>query len=69
MPAPSKAQLQPIVEGLMQQNSLQGEDAPALAGAIAEVIADALTAMLSQAQVAPGIPATPAATAGPGRLM
>ena len=69
MPAPTKAQLEPTVKGLMQQSGLQGENAPDLAGAIAEVVAGALSAMASQVQVAPGIPSTPAATAGPGRLI
>lgn len=69
MPAPSKAQLQPLVEGFMQQNELRGQDAPALAGAIAEVIAQALNLLMAQAKVAPGIPCSPGATAGPGRLL
>lgn len=68
MPAPTKQQLQPIVESLMNQNEIQGRDAQALAGALAEVIADALGELLSQATVAPGIPATPTATIGSGRL-
>jgi len=68
MPAPTKAQLQPIITGFMQQNELCGQDAPALAGAIAEVIAQALTLLAAQAKVAPGIPCSPGATAGPGRL-
>lgn len=69
MPAPSKGQLQPIIDGLMQQNGLRGENAPDLAGAMAEVIAQALTMFASQVTVAPGIAATPAATAAPGMLM
>ena len=69
MPAPTKEQIEPIAKGLMQQNGLKGQDAPSLAEAIAEVTAAALDQMLSSVSVAPGIPATPAATAGPGRLM
>ena len=69
MPAPTKSQLEPIVKGLMMQNGFQGEHASNLASAIAEVVAGALSSMASQVQVAPGIPTTPAATAGPGRLI
>lgn len=69
MPAPSKAQLQPLVDAFMQQNGLHGQDAPALAGAIAETIAQALTLMATQAKVSPGIACAPGATAAPGRLI
>ena len=69
MPAPSKAQLQPLVDGFMQQNGLRGQDASALAGAIAEVIAQALTLFAAQAKVAPGMACSPGATAAPGRLL
>ena len=69
MPAPSKAQLQPFVDGFMQQNGLRGQDASALAGAIAEVIAQALTLFAAQAKVAPGMACSPGATAAPGRLL
>lgn len=69
MPAPDKAQLQPLVEGFMQQHGLQGLDAPALAGAIAEVIAQALSLMMVQVKVLPGIACSPGATVAPGRLM
>ena len=69
MPAPSKAQLEKIVKGSMQQNGLRGENAPDLAGAVAEVVAQALALFAAQVSVAPGIAATPAATAAPGRLM
>ena len=69
MPAPQKSLLKPIVEGLMQQNGLKGENAPDLAEAIAEITAKSLGKMMSLAKVAPGIPAAPGATAGPGKLM
>ena len=69
MPAPTKAQLQPIVDGFMQQNGLRGQDAPALAGAIAEVIAQALTLLAAQTTVAPGIACSPVASVAPGRLL
>ena len=69
MPAPSKAQLEPIIKGLMMANNLRGENAPDLAGAIAEVVAQALTLFTTQVKVAPGITCTPVASAGPGKLM
>ena len=69
MPAPTKAQLEGIVKGLMAANGLNGENAPDLAGAIAEVVAQGLTILMAQAKVSPGIPCSPGATAGPGRLM
>jgi hypothetical protein len=69
MPAPSKAQLQPLVDGFMQQNGVRGQDASALAGAIAEVIAQALALFAAQAKVAPGIACSPGATVVPGRLL
>lgn len=69
MPAPNKAQLEPIIKGLMLQNELRGQDAPALAGAIAEVIATGLSMFMAQAKVSPGIACSPGATAAPGRLM
>jgi hypothetical protein len=69
MPAPTKAQLEGIVKGLMAANGLNGENAPDLAGAIAEVVAQGLTILMAQAKVMPGIPCSPGATAGPGRLV
>ena len=69
MPAPTKAQLEPIVKGLMTANGLKGENAPDLAGAIADVVAQGLRLFTSQVKVAPGIPAPPGSTAGPGKLL
>ncbi|MDH3973540.1 MAG: hypothetical protein OEV42_04595 [Deltaproteobacteria bacterium] len=69
MPAPTKSQLEPIVKGLMAANGLNGENAPDLAGAISEVVAQGLTLFMSQAKVAPGIASPPGATAAPGKLM
>lgn len=69
MPAPTKSQLEPIVKGLMQQHSLKGENAPDLAGAIAEVVASALGMLAQQAMVAPGISCSPAASVAPGTLV
>ncbi len=69
MPAPVKAQLQPIIEGLMMQNGLEGENAGDLADAMAEVIATGLSMLMSQAKVSPGIACSPAASVAPGSLM
>jgi hypothetical protein len=69
MPAPTKAQLEPLVGALLQQNGLRGQDAPALAGAIADFMAQSLSLLAAQALVSPGIACTPAATAAPGRLL
>lgn len=69
MPAPNKSQLQPLVEALRLENGLLGADAPALASAIAEIVAEALALLLAQARVAPGIPCSPTMTTGPGKLM
>jgi hypothetical protein len=69
MPAPQKAQLEPIIMGLVQAAGLRGENAPDLAAAIAETLAGALDQFVQRIQVAPGIAASPAATAAPGRLL
>jgi hypothetical protein len=69
MPVPLAGQLQPIADGLLQQNGLRGRDAPGLGRAMAQTIDLALTLFATQAIVAPGIPAAPGATAGPGRLI
>ena len=69
MPAPSKSQLQPLVDALRVENALHGHDAPALASAIAEIIAQALALLLTQAKVAPGIACSPGATTAPGKLI
>ena len=69
MPVPLASQLQPIADGLMQQNGLRGQDAPALAQALAQAVDAALMLFAAQAMVSPGIPAAPGASAGPGRLM
>jgi hypothetical protein len=69
MPAPTQAQLEPLVNAFMQQNGLRGQDAPALAGAIAATIAQALSMLAAQAMVAPGIACSPGASVAPGRLL
>lgn len=69
MPGPQKSALEPIVNGLMTSNRLDGAHAPALASALSEAIAAALGMLAQQVMVAPGIACTPAATASPGRLV
>ena len=68
-PVPVLASLQPIVDGLMQQNGLRGEDAPHLAKAITQLVDLALMQFAAQALVSPGIACPPGASAGPGRLL
>nr|WP_294518363.1 hypothetical protein [uncultured Rhodopila sp.] len=69
LPVPLAGMLQPMADGLCQQNGLRGEDAPGLAGAIARAVDIALMMFAGQVTVLPGIPAPPGSTAGPGRLM
>lgn len=68
MPAPTAAQLEPVALAMIQAAGLTGRNAADLAAAVAEALAGALDALIEQAQVAPGIACTPAATATPGRL-
>jgi hypothetical protein len=68
MPAPTAAQLAPIVRGLCQAEGLRGELAPDLADAIAATVARALDLLLKQALVLPGIAVAPGSTVAPGRL-
>lgn len=69
MPAPTKAQLEPIVKTLMMANNLRGKNAPDLAVAIAAVVTQSLALFATQAKVMPGIPCAPGASAGPGKLV
>lgn len=67
--APAKPMLQPIVLGFLQSGGIRGQNAPDLAGAIAEALSNTLTQMMTRLKVTPGIASTPAATAAPGRLV
>ncbi len=69
MPSPTNSQLEPIVKALMQQNNIKGEYAPALASAIAELVAESLNKFMKQAKVSPGIASPPGVTVSPGRLI
>ncbi len=67
--APQASAIEGVASGLCSGNKLQGENAPDLAGALGKAIADALAQLMQRALVAPGIPASPGATVGPGRLL
>jgi len=75
MPAPPAAQFESPFKGFVAGAGLRGEDAPGMAKALADGAGQALTLLLSQAQVLPGIPSPvdpisgSGATAGPGLLM
>ncbi len=68
-PVPLASPLEGIANGLLQQNGIAGEAAPALGKALAQGVDLGLTLFAAQAMVAPGIPCPPGASAGPGRLM
>ena len=67
--APAKPMLQPLILGFLQAGGIRGQNAPDLAGAMAETLSNALTQMMTRLKVTPGIPSSPGATAGPGRLV
>jgi len=67
--APQASAIEGVASGLCSGNKIQGENAPDLAKALGKSIADALAQLMQRAMVMPGIPASPGATAGPGRLM
>lgn len=75
MPAPTAGQLESPANGFLSAGGLLGEDAPGLAKALADCAGQALTMLLSQAQVMPGMPAAAdpitgsGSTAGPGMMM
>ncbi|HSP81710.1 MAG TPA: hypothetical protein VLQ93_24535 [Myxococcaceae bacterium] len=75
MPAPTASQLEPLAQAALTSAGIRGENAGDLAKALAETTANALSLLLAQAMVLPGIPAAappPAgsgSTAGPGRLL
>jgi hypothetical protein len=69
IPMPLQAQIQPLAMGFLQQNSLKGQDSPALGGALAQLVDMALVLFTAQSMVSPGIACPPGASASPGRLM
>ncbi len=68
-PPANKPALEAVALAALDQGNLKGEASPKLAGALAQVTATALDMLAASVQVAPGIPSTPAATSGPGRLL
>lgn len=71
MPAPTKEQIKPIVDGLFAAKNFTGENISDLSEIIAGAVAQSLSMFMSQVKVAPGIPAPPPAgpTAAPGFLL
>ncbi|MCP3099518.1 hypothetical protein LZ198_11620 [Myxococcus sp. K15C18031901] len=67
--APSKSLLEPLALGFLMAGGIRGENAKDLAAAMAETLGNAMTQMMSRLKVSPGIPSSPGATAGPGRLL
>jgi hypothetical protein len=70
MPAPTKGQLKPIIDGLFAAKQFTGENVSDLADVIAEAVAQGLNMFMMQVKVVPGIPAPPPAgpTSAPGLL-
>lgn len=66
---PTRSALEPIAFAALSSNEIRGSATQELAGALAGTTAAALAMLQGTATVAPGIPCTPAATAGPGRLL
>ena len=69
MPAPKAEDLEGVILGLLIGRRIGGEDPSALANAIASCWADALDQFVNQVQVMPGIPCSPVASVGPGKLV
>jgi len=67
--APPKPLLKGLALGFLQAGGIRGENAPDLADALADTLNQTLTQMMSRLQVTPGIPCSPGASAGPGRLV
>ncbi len=75
MPAPSAAEIESLASSAVRNAGLEGEDAPKLAQAMADVFSQMLAMFASQTQVLPGIPAAvdlisgSGSTVGPGTLL
>lgn len=66
MPAPTASALEGPAKDAVRSAGLEGEDAPALGQAMAELFAQALQLFATRTQVLPGIPAAVVATTGAG---
>ncbi len=75
MPTPSSAALENLAKSAVKNAGLEGEDAPALGIAMADLLAQVLQIFAGQTMVLPGIPAAvdptsgSGATVGPGMLL
>ena len=75
MPSPTAEQLAGFAQSTLDSAGIRGQDAPAMARALAKTTAQALAMFLTQAQVLPGIPASAppptnsGSTVGPGTLL
>ena len=66
---PGASLIEPLASGFLAAKGIRGENAPDLADALADTLNQTLTQMMSRLQVTPGIPCSPGASAGPGRLV
>lgn len=77
MPAPTKGQIKPVVDGAFAGVGFIGDNISDMSDVIADTIAQSLSLFLAQGKVLPGIPAVVApppappagSTVGPGFLM
>lgn len=75
MPTPTASALEGPAKNAVRGAGLEGEDAPALGEALADVLAQALQLFATRTQVLPGIPAAvnptsgTGSTVGPGMLL
>jgi hypothetical protein len=75
MPIPTASALEGPAKNAVRSAGLEGEDAPALGEAMADVLAQALQLFATKTQVLPGIPAAvvpntgAGSTTGPGKLL
>ena len=67
--APPAPALKALALGFLQAGGIRGENAPDLADALADTLNKTLTQMMPRLMVTPGIPCSPGASAGPGRLV
>ncbi|MEM7158031.1 MAG: hypothetical protein AAF799_34640 [Myxococcota bacterium] len=75
MPTPTSAALENLAKSAVRNAGLEGEDAPALGTAMADLLAQVLQIFAGQTMVLPGIPAAvnptsgTGSTVGPGTLL
>lgn len=69
MPPPTKAQIKPFIDALFVAKGFTGKNIYDLSDVIADSLAQSMTMFRMQVLVMPGIPTSPVATVGPGKLM